>query len=319
MSFAAEARAEIAHASIDQVCCARAELAAALLASSGISIHGKGIFRLSLSSSEATIVRRFFSVVKKYFGVTCEIRVSRSDRLSGQTRYQLVIPDEHANTLLREAHLLDASAPFGVRMAPDGGLFRFTCCRRAYLRAAFLFCGTISNPDKSYHIEFAAPSEQFAQSVMETLRYFEIHAKNTCRKTKEVVYLKGSEELADVLTLLGAHACVLAFENVRIAKELRGNINRQVNCDSSNINRAMMSAEKQIEDIRFIDSQLGLHRLPGTLKSVGEARLQNPDISLAGLGELMNPPLGKSGVNARLRRIADIADRLRSGEEIDLS
>ncbi len=318
MSFAAEARAEIAHAPLDQVCCARAELAAALLASSGISIHGKAVYRLSLSSSEATIVRRYFSLVKKYFGVTCEIRVSRTDRLSGQTRYQLLFPDEHAQALLAEARLLDSAALFGVRMSPDPSIFRYACCRTAFLRAAFLFCGTISNPEKSYHIEFAAPSEQFAQSVMETLRYFEIHAKNTCRKSKEVVYLKGSEGVADVLTLLGAHASVLAFENVRIAKELRGSINRQVNCDSSNINRAMMSAEKQIEDIRFIDLELGLDRLPATLRSVAEARMGNPEISLAGLGELMDPPLGKSGVNARLRRIADIAERLRSGEEIDL-
>lgn len=318
MSFAAEARAEIAHAPLDQVCCARAELAAALLASSGISIHGKAVYRLSLSSSEATIVRRYFSLVKKYFGVTCEIRVSRTDRLSGQTRYQLLFPDEHAQALLAEARLLDSAALFGVRMSSDPSIFRYACCRTAFLRAAFLFCGTISNPEKSYHIEFAAPSEQFAQSVMETLRYFEIRAKNTCRKSKEVVYLKGSEGVADVLTLLGAHASVLAFENVRIAKELRGSINRQVNCDSSNINRAMMSAEKQIEDIRFIDLELGLDRLPATLRSVAEARMGNPEISLAGLGELMDPPLGKSGVNARLRRIADIAERLRSGEEIDL-
>lgn len=317
MTFAAEARAEIAHAPLDQVCCARAELAAALLSSSGISIHGKGVYRLALSSSEATVVRRYFSLVKKFFGVTCEIRVSRTDRLNGQTRYQLAFPDESAKALLHEARLLDETALFGVGMRPDPALFKFSCCRTAYLRAAFLFCGTISNPEKSYHIEFAAPSEQFAQSIMETLRYFEIHAKNTCRKAKEVVYLKGSEGVADVLTLLGAHASVLEFENVRIAKELRGNINRQVNCDNSNINRAMMSAERQIEDIRFIDSELGLDRLPETLKSVAEARLGNPEISLAGLGELLDPPLGKSGVNARLRRIADIAEKLRSGEKIE--
>jgi DNA-binding protein WhiA len=238
--------------------------------------------------------------------------------LSGQTRYQLAFPDESAKALLQEVRLIDSAALFGIRMGPDAALFRYACCRTAYLRAAFLFCGTISNPEKSYHIEFAAPSEQFAQSIIETLRHFEIHAKNTCRKTKDVVYLKGSEGVADVLTLLGAHASVLEFENIRIAKELRGNINRQVNCDSSNINRAMISAERQIEDIRFIDSELGLDQLPGTLKSVAEARLNNPEISLTGLGELMNPPLGKSGVNARLRRIADIADKLRSGEEIDL-
>lgn len=318
MSFAAEVRAEIAQAPLDQACCARVELAAALIASSGISIHGKGIYRIALSSSEAKIVRRYFSLVKKYFDVTCEIRVLRTDRLNGQTRYQLVFPDESAQPILSAVRLLDADALFGVRGSPDASLFRYGCCRTAFLRASFLFCGTISNPEKSYHIEYAAPTKQFAQSIIETLRYFEIHAKNTCRKTKEVVYLKGSEATANVLTLLGAHTSVLEFENVRITKELHGSINRQVNCDNSNINRSMASAEKQIADIRFIDAELGLDRLPRTLKAVAQIRLENPEISLAGLGELMHPPLGKSGVNARFRRIADIADRLRSGEEVEL-
>lgn len=318
MSFAAQARAEIVHAPVDQICCARAELAAALLSASGISIHGKGVYRLTLSSPEAAIVRRFFSLIKKFFGVTCEVRVSRVSRLSGQTRYQLIVPDAAAGQLLSEARLLDPDALFGVGMRPDPSLFQYACCRTSFLRAAFLFCGTISNPEKSYHIEFSAPSEQFAQTIMETLRYFKIYAKNTCRKTKEVVYLKGSEGVSDVLTILGAHQSVLAFENIRIAKELRGNINRQMNCDNSNINRAVLSAEKQIEDIRFIDSQLGLHRLPPALRHVAEARLANPETPLAGLGELMSPQLGKSGVNARLRRIADIAGKLRSGEEIDI-
>lgn len=318
MSFAAEARKEIAHVEADQACCAKSELAAALIASSGISIIGLGVYRLSLSASEATTVRRYFTMLKKFFGVTCEIRVLKSDKLRGLTRYQLLIPDEHAREILEATHLYDPDALFGVRAVPGGELFRYACCRTAYLRAAFLFCGTVSNPEKAYHIEFAAPSEQFAQSIKEKLSYFEIQAKYTCRKSKEVVYLKGSEGVADVLTILGAHACVLALENVHIAKELRNGVNRQLNCDNSNINRAMLSAEKQIEDIRYIDSELGLDRLPQTLRSVAEARVSNPDISLSGLGELLTPQLGKSGVNSRLRRLADLANRLRTGEEIDL-
>ncbi|MGI6238710.1 MAG: DNA-binding protein WhiA [Christensenellales bacterium] len=318
MSFAADARSEIAHAEIDRACCARAELAAALIASGGISFRGQGVYRLALSAPEATTIRRYFTLIKKYYGVIGEIRVVKTDRFRALTRYRLLIPDGDAHTLLAEAGLIDPNALFGVRMAPAPTLFADPRCRAAYLRAAFLFCGTISNPEKSYHIEFAAPNEQFAQSIIESLEYYKITAKYTCRKSKEVVYLKGSEAVSDVLTVLGAHASVLAFENIKIAKELRNNITRQVNCDNSNINRAMLSAERQIADIQTIESELGLDRLPESLRSVAMMRMENPDISLAGLGEMMTPPLGKSGVNNRLRRIADIAGKLRSGDEIEL-
>ena len=108
------------------------------------------------------------------------------------------------------------------------------------------------------------------------------------------------------------------LENVRITKSLRNQVNRQMNCDSSNITRAMMSAEKQIEDIRFIDEELGLDKLPETLRSIAEARMANPETTLAGIGELLTPPLGKSGVNSRLRRLTEIARKLRSGEELDI-
>ena len=153
---------------------------------------------------------------------------------------------------------------------------------------------------------------------METLNKFEINAKNTCRKAKEVVYLKGSDSIADALTILGAYNSVLEMENIRITKGLRNQVNRQMNCDSSNINRAMLTAERQIADIRYIDEEIGLDKLPKTLREVAEARLANPEISLSGIGELLVPELGKSGVNSRLRRLTDIANRLRAGDEIDL-
>jgi len=318
MSYAADARGEIAHIECDQICCARSELCAALLASGGIAFLGRGRYGLSISASDATIVRRYFTMIKKYFGITGELRVSRTKQLSGMTRYQLVLPDEGTMTLLEELKLLDPEGLFGIRQQPHPDIFKYSCCRVAYIRAAFLFCGTISNPERAYHLEFSAPNEQFAQSVMNALNYFEICAKKACRKAKEVVYFKGADDVSDILRLMGANQSVMNLENVRITKSLRNQVNRQMNCDSSNITRSMMSAEKQIEDIRFIDEELGLDKLPVSLRVIAEARIANPETSLAGIGELLEPPLGKSGVNSRLRRITEIARKLRSGEELDI-
>lgn len=318
MSFAADARGEIAHIECDQICCARSELCAALLASGGIAFLGRGRYGLSIESSDATIVRRYFSIIKKFFGVTGELRVSRTKQLSGMTRYQLVLPDDGAMHMLEELKLLDPDGLFGLRQQPHPDIFKYSCCRVAFIRAAFLFCGTVSNPERAYHLEFSAPNEQFAQSVMDALEYFEICAKKACRKAKEVVYFKGADDVSDILRLMGANQSVMNLENVRITKGLRNQVNRQMNCDSSNITRAMMSAEKQIEDIQFIDEELGLDKLPASLRSIAEARIANPETTLAGIGELLTPPLGKSGVNSRLRRIADIARKLRSGEELDI-
>lgn len=318
MSFAGDARGEIAHVECESICCARSELCAALLASGGISYQGRAKYRLSLIASDATIVRRYFSMVKRFYDVTGELRVLKTEQFSGMTRYQLVLPEECSMTLLTDLKLLDPDGLFGIRQKCASEILENDRCCAAFLRAAFLFCGTISNPEKAYHMEFSAPNEQFAQSVMEILNIFEINAKYTCRKAKEVVYLKGSDGIADVLTILGAYNSVLEMENIRITKGLRNQVNRQMNCDSSNINRAMLTAERQIADIRYIDEEIGLDKLPKTLRDVAEVRLANPGISLSGIGELLVPELGKSGVNSRLRRLTDIAKRLRTGEEIDL-
>lgn len=318
MSFANDAKVEIARVDIDQICCARSELAAALLASGGIAFHGRGRYSLSVTASDATIVRRYFTLIKRFFGVTGELRVTRTEQLSGMTRYQLVLPEESAMKLLDETGLLDPDGLFGLRQRPEDSIFKYSCCRIAFLRAAFLFCGTMSNPEQAYHLEFAAPNEEFAACVMEMLTFFEICAKNSCRRAKEVVYLKGSEYISDILSLLGAHGSVLEMENVRIAKELRNHVNRQMNCDSSNINRAVLSAEKQIRDIEYIETEIGLEALPATLRDVALARKANPETTLSGIGELLVPPIGKSGVNSRLRKLAQIADKLRNGEELEL-
>ena len=168
------------------------------------------------------------------------------------------------------------------------------------------------------NLEIAAPSESLAELIISLFGAFDIRARSSMRKAKHVVYLKRAEDISDMLTLLGAAKAMMAFENIRVKKEVSNRVNRQLNCDSSNINRVMNAAENQIRDIRYIDEELGLDKLPVPLREMAFTRANNPETPLGELGELMTPPLGKSGVSARLRRLSDIADKLRSGEEIRL-
>ena len=320
MSFASNARAEMARELCTERCCSRAELAAALMCSGGISYRFGSAprYALSVTTAEAAVVRHYFQLLKRHFGVTAQIRTLRGSSLRGATRYQLVIPDEASEMLLEEIGLFDPEGLFGVRQTPPESLTDYACCKKSFLKSAFMVSGGMANPEIEYHIEIAAPSEEFGARMVALLNYFDIQGKMTIRKSKPVVYLKKSDDVSDVLTLMGASHAVLTLQGVRVKKDVSNRVNRQLNCDHSNINRMMDTALRQIEDIRYIDSGLGLDKLPAPLREMAEARLENAEASLSSLGELLTPPLGKSGVNARLRKLGEIADKLRSGEEIKL-
>lgn len=319
MSFASDVRGELARQGVTDACCARSELTAALLCSTGgVAWRGRNRYAVAIKSAEAATVRRYFGLLKQFYGIIGQIRTLSGDALNNQTRYQLVVPEEDALKLLDALHLLDEAAPFGLRTMPEEETVRFACCKKAFARGAFLARGEVNPPDKRYHMEIALDSEDLAAFVGEQLGYFGINVKKTCRKSKTVLYLKRAEDISDVLSLLGASGAMLAFENVRVKKEVSNRVNRQLNCDNSNINRAVSAAEAQIRDIRYIDSELGLDKLPRSLREMAVARYNNPEMPLAELGEQLEPPLGKSGVNARLRRLTELAAKLRSGDDIEL-
>ena len=318
MSFASDVRGELARTPMEDACCARSELTGALLCANAITWRGRKRYAVTLTASEASTVRRYFAMLKRFYGIIGQIRALSGDTLNNQTRYQLVIPEEEAYGLLQALELLEEGALFDLRTLPVDETVRYSCCKKAFVRAAFTLCGAISHPDRNYHIEIAAPNEALAGFVVQQLNAFEIEARVSLRKSKYVVYLKRAEDISDMLSLLGAAKAMMAFENVRVKKEVSNRVNRQLNCDNSNINRSMNAAEAQIRDIRYIDEELGLDKLPRTLRDMAYTRANNPEMPLAELGELMDPPLGKSGVNARLRRISAIAEKLRCGDEVRL-
>lgn len=194
----------------------------------------------------------------------------------------------------------------------NGLLIQQTCCRRAYIRGAFLAGGSMSDPHKSYHFEIVCADSQQAGQLKEVINNFDMEAKIVQRKKHQVVYLKEGSQIVDILNVMEAHVALMDLENVRILKDMRNSVNRKVNCETANITKTVGAAVKQIEDINYIKGHAGLSVLPDNLREIAMLRLKYPDAPLKELGTYLNPPIGKSGVNHRLRRIGEIADGLRS-------
>ena len=185
------------------------------------------------------------------------------------------------------------------------------CCKRAFIRGAFLAAGSISDPEKFYHFEIACATEAKAKQIQGLILSMGIEAKIVLRKKYFVVYIKEGSQIVDILNVMEAPVALMELENIRILKEMRGNVNRQVNCETANINKTVSAAVKQIEDIEFIRDTVGFESLPDGLAQIAKARLLKPEATLKELGEDLEPPVGKSGVNHRLRKLGEMAEKLR--------
>ena len=201
-------------------------------------------------------------------------------------------------------------------VAVNGLLLQNTCCKRAFLRGVFLASGSISDPRKSYHFEIVCHTKAQAEQIKEILEFFEGEPKIVRRNQRYVLYLKEGSQIVDSLNVMEAYVSLMNLENIRIEKEMRNSINRQVNCETANINKTVTAAVRQIQDIELIRDTGGLERLPENLYEMAVCRLENPDTPLKDLGQLLDPPVGKSGVNHRLRKLSQLADQLRLGEQI---
>ena len=183
---------------------------------------------------------------------------------------------------------------------------------RKFLREAFLEAGSMSNPEKGYHLEFVCENEEFAKKLTETMKAFDISAKTAQRKRYTIVYIKESEDIVNLLNVIGAHNCLMSLENLRILKDVRNSVNRRVNCEAANISKTVSAASKQIEDIEYIREHYGFDNLSDNLREVAKARLEYPDATLKELGNYLVPCVGKSGVNHRLRKLGELADGIRN-------
>ncbi|WP_232696573.1 DNA-binding protein WhiA [Brevibacillus daliensis] len=308
MSFAALTKKELTMIE-GKTCCNRAELAA-LIRMNGTIQFGTGKFVLDITTENAAIARRIYSLVKEIFQIHAELLVRKKMRLKKNNVYIVRLP-HRAMEILEDLRIMDKSLDFYPGISPD--LIENECCARAFLRGAFLAGGSVNHPEaSSYHLEIFSSYQDYCEALTELANRYYLNAKCIERKKGFVMYIKEGEKITDFLSVIGAHQALLYFEDVRIVKDMRNSVNRLHNCEIANINKTVNAATRQMESIQLIEKVMGLENLPPRLREVAEIRLQNPDINLKELGEMIpSGPVSKSGINHRLRKINEIADNLR--------
>jgi DNA-binding protein WhiA len=198
----------------------------------------------------------------------------------------------------------------GKDAVDDKQVLQQLCCKRAFIRGAFLASGSISDPNKGYHFEIVCNAESQALQLLDVMKDFQVEAKHVSRNGKHVVYLKEGAQIVEILRVMEAAHSVMELENIRVVKEVRGTVNRKVNCETANIGKTVSTAVRQIEDIHLIDEKIGLENIPQQLQEIAQVRLDNPDTPLGALGQFLDPPIGKSGVNHRLKKLVQMAEQL---------
>lgn len=310
MSFAAEVKKELTQVESDE-CCIKAEISAFIRMNGALSFSNKQL-SLDVQTENAAIARRLYSNVKKLYPYKVELLVRKKMRLKKNNIYICRIR-EGAKQLLEDLYILTGTFQFNNEIAAP--LVENDCCKRAYLRGAFLAGGSVNNPEtSSYHLEMFSFYKEHSEALVELMNSFYLNAKSIERKKGYIAYLKEAEKISDFLSLIGAHVSLMKFEDVRILRDMRNSVNRLVNCETANLNKTIGAAQRQVENIKFIESTIGIDQLPDRLQEIARLRVENQDITLKELGEMVSGgPVSKSGVNHRLRKIEEIADKLRGG------
>lgn len=316
MSFSQKTKNELSKLPIDDKCCSLAELSALVRMCGTIQITGGKNINLKFSTENASIARRIFSILKDTYDIEIEVMVRRNKQLKKNNNYLIVINDkEVTKKVLLDVGFIqkDSMNVFNPDYKIDKKIIKKRCCKRSYIRGSFLGGGSISNPEKTYHLEMVTNNKEHADDLSKIINSFGLNSKIVLRKDNYIVYLKEGEQIVDMLNIMGAHQALLKLEDVRVLKDIRNNINRIVNCETANMSKTIGASLRQIMDIEFIDEQMGINKLQDSLKEVALLRLENPDASLKELGTMLSEPVGKSGVNHRFRKIGEIAEELRGG------
>lgn len=292
-----------------------AQLSGIMRASGTLGIGSNRSLTFKIITENPAIARLIFKLLKDHFNIHTQVIVKRSNSLKKNNVYIVMIPEDmNVKQLLLDVGILTEESFFSLNYTIPENIVLAEEAKRAYIRGAFLGGGSISNPEKAYHLEFVTHNLEYANELSKLINGYGLSSKVIQRKSSYVVYIKEGEQIVDLLNIIGAHSSLLELENIRIMKEMRNNVNRLVNCETANLSKTVNAAVRQIESIKLIQKEIGLNRLAKNLREIAELRLEYPDESLKELGAMLNPPVGKSGVNHRLRRIEKIAEELRKEE-----
>lgn len=319
MSYASETKNELARIEPEKKCCMLAEITGFMRFAGSVGFAGGGKFRMVMTTPNLAVVRHYKKLIRSYFSVDTDIEIGSTGRnargLKGAKAKEYMIriePENNSEMILREMGILIVRG--GVNTLSDGiydGIIRTKCCRKAFLRGAFLGAGTVNNPESSHHFEINTISEACAKDLRRLINTFvDINARIVERKSGYGVYLKARDQIADTLAIMGASKTYFDYQDKIIRKDAVSTARKIEQLDLVNVDKAIHAAQRQIADIQRIASARGLDSLSPKLQEIAVLRLENPDMSIEELGQLFTPPLSKSGVNNRLRRISEIAKGL---------
>lgn len=317
MSFSSEVKKELISQSGQPRHCIVAELAG-MLSGAGWIQKEKNQIHMIFTSENEKIAQKYASLVTSVSGINAQLSKAHHIQQKNKTSYLVDVTNKDAEKLLQILKIIkyqellanQEKSQDSMQMPVSRLLLQKSCCKRAFLRGAFLAAGSMSDPKKSYHFEIVCENLQMAKQIQEQFRCFELEAKIVSRKNHEVVYLKEGAQIVDALNIMGAHTALMDLENVRILKEMRNDINRRVNCETANINKTVNAAYRQQQAIRFLQQRGVLAGLPGPLQEIAALRMEYPEAAIQELGTLCIPKVGKSGVNHRLRKLEEIAGQM---------
>ena len=314
MSFSARVKEELLRIRPEKHCCMLSELSALTQTCASPRLSGGGRVRVVYEVENAPLAKRIFLLLKKRMEITPVLEFNRHKRLGGRRLAVLTVSEGDSRRLLIALRMIQESdAGMIYKGVPRAAMTR-RCCRAAFLRAAFLGAGAMSEPEKGYHLEFTS-SEARADTLLKILEKSGIEGHVVKRREADVVYLKKGDDVVSCLALMGAHAALLEMENIRIRRDGRNQANRARNCDEANLKKQLSAGEKQAKAIVAYSLAHSLAALPRELQEIGRLRMLHPEASLEELGQMLPQPIGKSGVNHRMRRLmALIESDERKGE-----
>ncbi|MGT2736210.1 DNA-binding protein WhiA [Streptococcus orisratti] len=303
MSFTIKVKEELLTLAISD----KNELSAIIKMSGSLGLTGQGL-TLSITTENAKIARHIYNLVESIYSLTPEIKYHQKTNLRKNRVYNVFIT-ENVEEILSDLQLADSF--FGIETGIKPSILEDDEKGRSYLRGAFLATGTIRDPESGkYQLEIFSVYQDHAEDLADLMRKFMLDAKVIEHKNGSITYLQKAEDIMDFLIVIGAMACREAFEEVKIMRETRNDINRANNAETANIAKTITASMKTINNIVKIMDTVGLEALPVELQQIAQVRVAHPDYSIQQIADSLEIPITKSGVNHRLRKINKIADDL---------
>ncbi|KRM72370.1 DNA-binding protein WhiA [Lacticaseibacillus brantae] len=312
-SFASQVKKELTQLEVHPEH-AKAELSALIRMNGSLAIQAHQ-FVLNVQTENPAIARRIYALIRQVYHLEANLIVRKKMKLKKNNQY-VVRLSTGVNDVLEDLAIIDRET-FAIQTKVAESTLNEPQRMRSYLRGAFLAGGSVNNPETSrYHLEIYSLYADHNQNILDMMNHFNLNARTVERRSGYIVYLKEAEKIADFLQIVGATNAMLKFEDVRIVRDMRNSVNRLVNCETANLNKTIDAAQRQIENINYLKEHVGLDNLPDKLREIAILRIEHPDVSLKELGDMVpSGVISKSGINHRLRKLNELAERYQSPQE----